>query len=199
MTLKKRLSSVVGPLGICRSIAAVAISFLVDVVANAFGGPEAETSVYLGVSKAVVALVLCYLSVSVVLTTKDDFRLVIPYVEFARQVRGVRPLVIDTSSLIDGRIDAVGQAGFIDAPILLPAFVLRNCRAADSEDRQKRLRGRRGLDMVAKPSRTSTSRSTTPGRTASGSMPAVRMLDQEFDPDQRPQPPQDRGSTGSAC
>ena len=153
MTPKKRLSSVVGVyLGICFGlIAAVAISFLVDVVANAFGGPEAETSVYLGVSKAVVALVLCYLSVSVVLTTKDDFRLVIPYVEFARQVRGVRPLVIDTSSLIDGRIDAVGQAGFIDAPILLPAFVLEELqRLADSEDRQKRLRGRRGLDMVAK-------------------------------------------------
>ncbi|MCP4837540.1 MAG: PIN/TRAM domain-containing protein [Phycisphaera sp.] len=153
MTPNKRLSSVVGVyLGICFGlIAAVAIGFLLDVVVKALAGEEeSAVSVYLGVAKAALALVLCYLSVSVVLTTKDDFRLVIPYVEFARQMRGVRPLAIDTSVLIDGRIDSVGQAGFIEAPILIPTFVLEELqRLADSEDRQKRIRGRRGLDMVA--------------------------------------------------
>ncbi len=154
MTPNKRLSSVVGVyLGICFGlIAAVAIGFLIDVVAKALGGDRTDSGtvlVYLGISKAALALVLCYLSVSVVLTTKDDFRLVIPYVEFARQVRGVRPLLIDTSALIDGRIDAVGQAGFVDAPILIPEFVLEELqRLADSGDRQKRIRGRRGLDIV---------------------------------------------------
>ena len=156
MTPNKRLSSVVGVyLGICFGlIAAVAIGFLIDVVAKALGGDQTNSgtvTVYLGISKAALALVLCYLSVSVVLTTKDDFRLVIPYVEFARQVRGVGPLLIDTSALIDGRIDAVGQAGFLDAPILIPTFVLEELqRLADSQDRQKRIRGRRGLDMVSK-------------------------------------------------
>ena len=153
MTPNKRLTSVVGVyLGICFGlIAAVAIGFLLDVVVKALAGDEeTAVSVYLGVAKAALALVLCYLSVSVVLTTKDDFRLVIPYVEFARQMRGVRPLAIDTSVLIDGRIDSVGQAGFVDAPILIPTFVLEELqRLADSEDRQKRIRGRRGLDMVA--------------------------------------------------
>lgn len=154
MTPNKRLSSVVGVyLGICFGlIAAVAIGFLIDVVAKALGGDQTDQgamTVYLGISKAALALILCYLSVSVVLTTKDDFRLVIPYVEFARQVRGVRPLLVDTSALIDGRIDAVGQAGFVDAPILIPEFVLEELqRLADSSDRQKRIRGRRGLDTV---------------------------------------------------
>ena len=155
MTPNKRLSSVVGVyLGVCFGlIAAIAVGFLLDVVAQALAGDAGQVtgSVYLGVSKAALALVLCYLSVSVVLTTKDDFRLVIPYVEFARQVRGVRPLLIDTSVLIDGRIDSVGQAGFVDAPILIPTFVLEELqRLADSQDRQKRIRGRRGLDMVSK-------------------------------------------------
>ncbi|MBC03951.1 MAG: PIN/TRAM domain-containing protein [Phycisphaerae bacterium] len=156
MTPNKRLSSVVGVyLGVCFGlIAAIAVGFLLDVVAQALAGADgrdAVGSVYLGVTKAVLALVLCYLSVSVVLTTKDDFRLVIPYVEFARQVRGVRPLLIDTSVLIDGRIDSVGQAGFVDAPILITTFVLEELqRLADSQDRQKRIRGRRGLDMVSK-------------------------------------------------
>ena len=153
MTPNKRLSSVVGVyLGLCFGLlAAVAIGFLLDVVANALGSSDGSRSVYLGISKAALALILCYLSVSVVLTTKDDFRLVIPYVEFARQVRGTRPLLIDTSALIDGRIDAVGQAGFVDAPILIPNFVLEELQQlADSDDRQKRLRGRRGLDMVSR-------------------------------------------------
>ena len=153
MTPNKRLSSVVGVyMGICFGlIAAVAISFLIDTVVNAMGGADGKTSVYLGVSKAVLALVICYLSVSVVLTTKDDFRVVLPYVEFARQVRGIRPMLLDTATLVDGRIDSLGQAGFIDAPILIPEFVLEELQAlSDSLDRQKRLRGRRGLDIVAK-------------------------------------------------
>jgi uncharacterized protein YacL len=99
----------------------------------------------------VIGIVLCYLSVSVVLTTKDDFRLVLPYVEFARQVRGIRPLLVDTSTLIDGRIDDLGHSGFIDAPLIVPQFVLDELQTlADSSDKFKRERGRRGLDLVAK-------------------------------------------------
>ena len=155
LTPNKRLSSVVGVyLGICFGlIAAVAIGALIDVIANALGAVDGDgpVPILLAVSKATIALIICYLSVSVVLTTKDDFRLVIPYVEFSRQVRGVRPLLIDTSTLIDGRIDDVGRSGFIDAPILISSFVLEELqRLADSDDRQKRFRGRRGLELVAK-------------------------------------------------
>ncbi|HMN96672.1 MAG TPA: TRAM domain-containing protein [Phycisphaerales bacterium] len=110
-----------------------------------------RTSLYLGLTKVIIGIVLCYLSVSVVLTTKDDFRLVIPYVEFAKQVRGVRPLLVDTSALIDGRINDLGHTGFFDAPIIIPRFVIDELQMlADSGDRTKRSRGRRGLDLVAK-------------------------------------------------
>lgn len=114
-------------------------------------GDPSRTALYLGLTKVVIGIVLCYLSVSVVLTTKDDFRLVIPYVEFAKQVRGVRPLLVDTSALIDGRINDLGHTGFFDAPIIIPRFVIDELQTlADSGDRTKRTRGRRGLDMVAK-------------------------------------------------
>jgi uncharacterized protein YacL len=153
MTPNKRLSSVVGVyLGVCFGlIGAIAIGSLLDVVAAAWELEGTRAALYLGLAKVVVGIVLCYLSVSVVLTTKDDFRLVIPYVEFAKQVRGVRPLLLDTSALIDGRVNDLGQTGFLDAPLICPQFVIDELQAlADSSDRGKRTRGRRGLDMLAR-------------------------------------------------
>jgi len=59
------------------------------------------------------------------------------------------PKVLDTSSIIDGRIADVCETGFIEGPILIPQFVLRELqRIADSTDPLKRNRGRRGLDVL---------------------------------------------------
>ena len=157
MTPNKRLTSVVGVyLGICVGlIGALAIGALIDVVAEAWdikqpGQPPTRMEIYLGLGKVIIAIVLCYLAVSVVLTTKDDFRLVIPYVEFAKQVRGVRPLLVDSSVLIDGRIEALARTGFLVAPLVVPQFVVDELQMlADSSDKLKRGRGRRGLTMVS--------------------------------------------------
>jgi uncharacterized protein YacL len=93
----------------------------------------------------------CYLGVSIVLQTQDDFRLVIPYVEFAKQTRGVRPLLLDTSVLIDGRFLDAAETGLIQSPIVIPRFVIAELQAlADSSERLKRTRGRRGLELVGK-------------------------------------------------
>src|SRR5260370_575877 len=40
-----------------------------------------------------ITSVCCYVSVSFLLQTKDDFRFIIPYVEFSKQMKGGRPLV----------------------------------------------------------------------------------------------------------
>jgi uncharacterized protein YacL len=152
MTPNKRLTSVVGVyLGVCVGlIGALAIGALVDVVAQAWELSTPVAKLYLGLGKIVVAITLCYLAVSIILTTKDDFRLVIPYVEFSKQVRGVRPLLLDTSVLIDGRIEHLGATGFLDAPLVVPQFVLDELqRLADSGDKLKRARGRRGLSVVS--------------------------------------------------
>jgi uncharacterized protein YacL len=94
---------------------------------------------------------VCYICVSLLLQTKDDFRFIIPYVEFSREVKGSRPLLLDTSVVIDGRIADVVEARLLDQPLLVPRFVLHELQGiADSSDKQKRNRGRRGLDILNK-------------------------------------------------
>jgi uncharacterized protein YacL len=98
-----------------------------------------------------VGMVCCYLAISFILQTKDDFRFIIPYVEFSKQVRGARPFVVDTSVIIDGRILDIVATGIVDNRLIVPRFVLQELQAvADSADKLKRTRGRRGLDVLNK-------------------------------------------------
>jgi uncharacterized protein YacL len=96
-----------------------------------------------------VGVTACYLSISFVLQARDNFRFIIPFVEFSKQVRGVRPVLVDTSALIDGRLAPLAATGFIDAKLIVPRFVLEEVQhVADSGDRSKRNRGRQGLDVL---------------------------------------------------
>ena len=64
---------------------------------------------------------------------------------------GGTPKVLDTSVIIDGRILDIVSSGFLDGPLLLPRFVLRELQnIADSSDAMRRTRGRRGLDVLTK-------------------------------------------------
>ena len=99
--------------------------------------------------KLLVGLIICYLSVSLILQTKDDFRFVIPYVEFSRAMRGSRPFILDTSVIIDGRIADVAATGIFESRMIVPRFVLNELQTvADSGDKLKRARGRRGLEVL---------------------------------------------------
>jgi uncharacterized protein YacL len=61
------------------------------------------------------------------------------------------PKLIDTSVIVDGRILEIVESGFLEGPLVLPRFVLRELQLiADSVDAMKRTRGRRGLDVLAK-------------------------------------------------
>lgn len=97
------------------------------------------------------ALILPYLCVSLILQTKDDFRFLIPYVEFARELKGGKPLILDSSALIDGRIADVVETKILDAQLVVPQFILLEIQdIADSNDKMRRTRGRRGLDVLSK-------------------------------------------------
>ena len=99
--------------------------------------------------KWIFGICVCYIAISFVIRTKDDVRFVIPYVEFAKQSKGQRPLVLDTSVIIDGRIADLCESRLFDAPLIIPRFVLNELQLiADSADKLKRNRGRRGLDML---------------------------------------------------
>jgi uncharacterized protein YacL len=60
-------------------------------------------------------------------------------------------LVLDTSVIIDGRIADICDTGIIDSKLMVPRFVLQELQGiADSSDKIKRNRGRRGLDVLKK-------------------------------------------------
>jgi uncharacterized protein YacL len=83
------------------------------------------------------------------LQTRNDFRFIIPYVEFSKEVKGRRPVIMDTSVVIDGRIADVVETNVFDNQMIMPRFVITELQSiADSSDRLRRSRGRRGLDIL---------------------------------------------------
>jgi uncharacterized protein YacL len=68
----------------------------------------------------------------------------------ATSAGGGEPKILDTSVIIDGRVLDIVKTGFIEGPLLLPRFVLRELQLiADSADPLKRTRGRRGLELLS--------------------------------------------------
>lgn len=60
-------------------------------------------------------------------------------------------VVVDTSAIIDGRIADIVDSGFLYHRLVIPHFVLEELqRIADSSDTQRRGRGRRGLEILAR-------------------------------------------------
>lgn len=132
------------------TVAAYGLGLVVQMLVDALA-PSLKDNPAVVWTKLLVGLPCCYLAVSFILQTKDDIRFVIPYVEFAKQTRGARPMLLDTSAIIDGRVADIAGTNIIDAPLIIPRFVLQELQTiADSSDKLKRNRGRRGLDMLNK-------------------------------------------------
>ena len=59
--------------------------------------------------------------------------------------------LLDTNVIIDGRIADICKTGFLEGTLLIPVFVLEELQhIADSSDTLRRVRGRRGLDVLKK-------------------------------------------------
>ncbi|MFA9477079.1 PIN/TRAM domain-containing protein [Phycisphaerales bacterium AB-hyl4] len=157
-TRRKRLSAVSGIfLGLIAGLlAAYALSFPVGLVAVLFApapgeaGFEEFMNLLQGV-QVIIGLITCYIGISLVIQTKDDFRFVIPYVEFAKQIRGNRPTILDTSVIVDGRVLDIIETHVLQGLVVVPKFVLNELQTiADSSDKLRRARGRRGLEVLQK-------------------------------------------------
>jgi uncharacterized protein YacL len=149
LTRKKKIGAVIAVFfGIAAAmLATAAIGSLFDLLASLYEIDARITSA----SKVLLGIGLAYLAVTTILQTQDDFRLVIPYVEFAKQIRGSKPLILDSSALIDGRIVDVAASALVQSPIVIPRFVVLELqKLADSADKLVRTKGRRGLDMVTR-------------------------------------------------
>jgi rRNA-processing protein FCF1 len=61
-----------------------------------------------------------------------------------------RPIFVDTSVLIDGRIISVAKSGFVSDTLFIPRSVIGELQyLADNADNEKRARARHGLDIVS--------------------------------------------------
>jgi len=134
-------------------LATVAISAVMELTLRVWLPDKAIEAIepLIQIIKPLLGIALCYLGITTILQTQDDFRLVIPYIEFAKQIRGTKPLILDTSALIDARISDVAATGLLQAPLIIPRFVVAELQMlSDSNDKLKRTRGRRGLDVVTR-------------------------------------------------
>jgi uncharacterized protein YacL len=124
------------------------LGLVVTVVASVF---KAEDSPVTQLIRVLIGAITVFVCISFILQTKDDFRFIIPYVEFTRQAKGPKPVLLDTSVIIDGRIVDVAETRFLEGQFTVPRFVLTELQAvADSADRLRRNRGRRGLDVLSR-------------------------------------------------
>lgn len=98
----------------------------------------------------VAALLFSYLGVAVMTMRQRDIMAIIgTRLSSEGMPQDERPVLLDTSVIIDGRIADISQTGFISGTMLVPRFVLNELQhIADSSDTLRRNRGRRGLDML---------------------------------------------------
>ncbi len=148
-TPKKKISALAGVFFglLVGMLISVALAPAVDMITESYGIELIDEAVR--AIKWILGICICFLVISIVIRTKDDVRFVVPYVEFAKQTKGARPLVLDTSAIIDGRVADLCESKLFDAPVVVPRFVLSELQLiADSADKLKRTRGRRGLDIL---------------------------------------------------
>ncbi len=95
-----------------------------------------------------ITFFFCYLVVVLLVRTRNRFKLLIPFVEFNKETNE-RYLIIDSSVIIDGRILSICDTNILAGTYTIPKFVLNELQLlADSVDRKKRSRGRRGIDIL---------------------------------------------------
>ena len=59
--------------------------------------------------------------------------------------------ILDTSVIVDGRVYDIAEKKFFDGLLILPEFVIKEIQfLSDSRDPQKRIRGRRALEILNK-------------------------------------------------
>jgi uncharacterized protein YacL len=103
-------------------------------------------------NKLLIMLICTYVCMILAIRKKDQLDLLDRNIFPTGKIKGKALMkVLDTSVIIDGRINEIGDTGFLEGTLVVPGFVLRELQAvADSSDSIKRARGRRGLEIIEK-------------------------------------------------
>jgi len=123
------------------------------IIANLLASALVRIPAVGSVLPTVASLIIGYLGLSVAVKKREELVSVLSFLRSGGRdktpERQPQPKILDTSVVIDGRIADICQTGFIEGPLLIPAFILEELRhIADSSDSLKRNRGRRGLDVL---------------------------------------------------
>ncbi len=146
MAFTRRVASAVSTAMIGLLVGCLVAYFVVQVLRLVLPADDPKVEFYRSFG---ITVGIAFLSVLVLLQLKDDFKFVNPLVELRREGQGGKPILLDTSAVIDGRIAEVMDTKIIDVSVVIPRFVLVELQqVADSQDPQKRIRGRRGLDVL---------------------------------------------------
>jgi uncharacterized protein YacL len=125
------------------------LSAIFSLALSQFPLPENIPSHFLSNIKLFVTIVFVYLGLTLGLKGQDEFNIVIPYVKFKRGELQEEEIIVDTSSIIDGRILDIVKTGFVEAKFIIPRFVLNEMHAlADSADHMKRQKGKRAIEIL---------------------------------------------------
>lgn len=105
-------------------------------------------------SPVAVSAVLSYMGISIMLMRSRE---IMPHLGPASRFTAWQSdgqdgkVILDTNSIIDGRIADVIHTGFVRGALVIPKFVLDELHyIADSPDPLRRVRGRRGLDILTR-------------------------------------------------
>ena len=156
-----------------RDVIAGAIGLFIGlIIARLLGDAFSTIPIVGGYIPIVFSIVLGYLGVHIMVKKQQEIAEVFDFIpRFLREMSRIREgrasaqvpaqlldgqtdrqyKLLDTSVIIDGRIADICETGFLEGTLLIPVFVLEELQhIADSPDSLKRIRGRRGLDILQK-------------------------------------------------
>ena len=153
-------------------VIAGAIGLLIGlIIANLLGYAFSKIPVVGEYIPVVFSIVLGYLGIHIMIKKRQELVSIFDFIpKFMKELVKIRETkqaapkavpaaaedkpcykLLDTSVIIDGRIADICETGFLEGTLLIPVFVLEELQhIADSADALKRVRGRRGLDILQK-------------------------------------------------
>jgi len=98
-----------------------------------------------------IKIVFAYLGLIIAIRKKDELSLLEKDIRLTSKKIQEDLKILDTSAIIDGRILDVIETNFLSGVIVIPEFIISELQMlADSGDSNKRIKGRRGLDLLNK-------------------------------------------------
>lgn len=128
--------------GLILSVLFIRLIFMLEIFQNS--APDFQVLL-----KVALLIVFSYLGIIITLQTREKFKFIIPFMELKPAREKEQELILDTNIIIDGRIHKLAESGLLPQRFVVPDFIVSELQElADSSEKTKRIRGRRGLDML---------------------------------------------------